>query len=154
MEQRSLAQRVSLAVQDAIYKVADDLTTVVDEALEAFEDAAEAFEEKVTPMYHYTVNVNGDVSQVVEKVKEEVERQRAQHAPSKTGGSETTLEATLEVVYEYLRERNLLGELSVLSKTNVLNGYRSTLAKTFKTAVYDDITGGRWSAQGHDNTDL
>ena len=107
MAQRSLSERLSLAVQDAIYKVADDLTTVVDEALEAFEDAAKMVEEKVTPVFNVNVQGSGNPEDLVNAIKEEVDRQRARHAPVEPGGRDETgtplsREQLLREVYRYV----------------------------------------------------
>lgn len=113
MAQRSLSERISLAVQDAIYKVADDLTTVVDEALEAFEDAAKMVEEKVTPVYNVTVN--GNPVDVVKRMNDEINRQRAQHAPEPaTGGGREEdqsqeRERLLRELYRYMSEYRVEG---------------------------------------------
>lgn len=113
MAQRSLSERLSLAVQDAIYKVADDLTTVVDEALEAFEDAAKMVEEKVTPVFNVNVQGSGNPEDLVNAIKEEVDRQRARHAPVEPGGRDDTQsqerERLLRELYRYMSNYRVEG---------------------------------------------
>jgi hypothetical protein len=131
MAQRSLSERLSLAVQDAIYKVADDLTTVVDEALEAFEDAAKMVEEKVTPVYNVTVN--GQPLDVVNAIKEEVDRQRAKHAPVEPGGRDDS---------QSLERERLLRELYRYMSTYRVEGYTDHVQSAEDNSA--GVTEHRW----------
>ena len=133
MAQRSLSERLSLAVQDAIYKVADDLTTVVDEALEAFEDAAKMVEEKVTPVFNVNVQGSGNPEDLVKAIKEEVDRQRARHAPSQTGGRDDS---------QSLERERLLRELYRYMSTYRVEGYTSHVQSAEDNSA--GVTEHRW----------
>lgn len=113
MVQRSLSERISLVVQDAIYKVADDLTTVVDEALEAFEDAAKMVEEKVTPAYTVVVNGSVDPDAVAQQLADLFGGKTAEQSPSQTGGRDdsqsTERERLLRELYRYMSKYRVEG---------------------------------------------
>jgi len=147
MAQKPFAQRVSLAVQDAIYKVADDLTTIVDETLEAFEDAAARVEEKVTPVHNIVVNGAVDPEKVTEQIVNLFGGKSAEQAPSETGGSDVevvplSLRDTLGVVYDYMYENNLVPKhLQAFSKDQVLASYKIVLVKNFLEHTHQDTTG-------------
>lgn len=150
MVQRSLSERISLVVQDAIYKVADDLTTVVDEALEAFEDAAKMVEEKVTPAYTVVVNGSVDPESLTKHITDLFGGKAAEQSPSQTGGREITnptLEETLAVVYDYLVENVSESEIGRISKARALEGSRSTIAREFKTHVWKSILGRQYTPE-------
>lgn len=148
MTQPPVAQKISLAVQDFIYKVADDLTTIVDEALEAFEDAAEGLQEKVKPVENistanYSIYVDGHGLMTADEIRKTFEQ--AQPAPSKTGGSDVvplSLRDTLGVVYDYMEENGLLdGSYKNMSKDEVLSSYKIVLAKQFLEHTHRETTG-------------
>lgn len=111
MAERSLSERVSLALQEQIYSLAASVSQSVDEVLGAVESVVKAYEDESTPAY--VVNINGDVD-VAEWVHDYRERNGLpiyDNTEDESGGRDTTgqplsREELLREVYRYNAEHS------------------------------------------------
>lgn len=122
MAERSLSERISLALQEQVYSLAASVNQSVDEVLGAIDSVLDAHEAQQAKQPAYTINIQTDKDPKV--VAEEVIAQikdfskQAKPAPSKTGGSgvvQTSLsrEQLLREVYRYMRDNSRVYASSV-----------------------------------------
>lgn len=114
MAERSLSERISLALQEQIYSLAASVNQSVDEVIGAVENVVKAYERETTPTY----SINVDASAVdAEDVREWVKAHRESNGlplydnVDETGGRDETgtplsREQLLREVYRYVSKHS------------------------------------------------
>lgn len=113
MVERSLADRISLALQEQIYSLAASVNQSVDEVIGAVENVVKAYERETTPTY----SINVDASAVdAEDVREWVKAHRESNglplydnvdeAGGREEGTPLSREQLLREVYRYVSKHS------------------------------------------------
>lgn len=112
MAERSLGDRVSLALQEQVYSLAASVSQSVDEVIGAIESVVASYEKEANPVYN--INVDNPTKSAEEVAREVIDslnlhgRHRAEAPVDEPGGSQLpthpSLEDTLRVVYRYVAD--------------------------------------------------
>lgn len=144
MAERSLSERVSLALQEQIYSLAASVNQSVDEVIGAVENVVKAYERETTPTYTVNLDSAVDPKVMAEEIASHLKKFKVRQQVEETGGREITLSSLLEDIHTYLVDRDELPDRwNHMSREQILNGYRIALTDEFKRVSQKEVLRSR-----------